>query len=524
MNRSSIIGTIFAIAVFLLIPATAQSADIEVSDACSLTDAITASNTDEAAGGCPAGDGVDTISLSSDIRLTVALPHITSEITIEGGGFTISGDNRFRIFAANGGNLTVNELTMTKGYADWGGAIANLNGAIAITNSEINDNSASEGGAIGNDGSMRIVNSDVSHNSAEIGGGIYSLSGGINLINSTLNANTSEDNGGAVAIETGMVTFEGSVVSRNTAEDRGGAIWGGDDGQIKVLGDSHIYANHSLFRGGGIASDGGTIEITSSNVSRNKSGNLGGGIYCEFGKVTIKDSVIDGNIAESGGGGIRGFSCPTGILNSTISNNSVKERGGRYIRNGGGINIIGSVVIDASTIIGNSAEQGGGMWGIVSQALGEVFIVRNSSFVDNAAIKDGGGIYVEKGEATLIHLTIAKNTSNRAGGIYKHADGKLLMHNSIIAANRGGDCFGRLTENTGNLIEDGSCFPALVDDPMLGELIEPEDGSPAYYSLLEGSPAVDAADDEYCPDTDIIGTPRPRGAACDIGAYELPAR
>ena len=55
---------------------------------------------------------------------------------------------------------------------------------------------------------------------------------------------------------------------------------------------------------------------------------------------------------------------------------------------------------------------------------------------------------------------------------------------------------------------------------MLGELVEPEDGSPAYFPLLAGSPAIDAADDGYCPATDQIGTVRPQGGGCDIGAIE----
>ena len=101
-------------------------------------------------------------------------------------------------------------------------------------------------------------------------------------------------------------------------------------------------------------------------------------------------------------------------------------------------------------------------------------------------------------------------------------DATLNLRNTIIAGNSGGDCFGRLNENINNLIADGSCFAVLSGDPMLGELVAPEDGSPAYYPLLEGSPAIDAADDEYCPDTDMLGAARPQGAACDIGAYERP--
>jgi hypothetical protein len=37
-----------------------------------------------------------------------------------------------------------------------------------------------------------------------------------------------------------------------------------------------------------------------------------------------------------------------------------------------------------------------------------------------------------------------------------------------------------------------------------------------------GSPAIDASPvDDFCPDTDQRGVPRPQGAACDIGAVEF---
>ncbi len=38
--------------------------------------------------------------------------------------------------------------------------------------------------------------------------------------------------------------------------------------------------------------------------------------------------------------------------------------------------------------------------------------------------------------------------------------------------------------------------------------------------LLDGSPALDAADAEFCLETDQIGTARPQGGGCDAGAYE----
>jgi uncharacterized protein YgiM (DUF1202 family) len=92
------------------------------------------------------------------------------------------------------------------------------------------------------------------------------------------------------------------------------------------------------------------------------------------------------------------------------------------------------------------------------------------------------------------------------------------LRNSIIAGAHRHDttCFGRLAQNIGNLIEDGSCSPMLSGDPMLAETTD----APAYRDLQAGSPAIRAADARFCPDTDQIGRTRPIAGRCDIGAVE----
>jgi hypothetical protein len=104
----------------------------------------------------------------------------------------------------------------------------------------------------------------------------------------------------------------------------------------------------------------------------------------------------------------------------------------------------------------------------------------------------------------------------------------LHLKNSIVAASpSGGDCvdFGLLTTNTNNLIEDSTCDPAVMGDPLLGPLAD-NGGSTETMALGFGSPAIDAGDDASCAATDQRGTTRPKDgdgdgtAYCDIGAYE----
>ncbi len=90
---------------------------------CPLHDAIIAANRDAPSGACKAGSGHDTITLDRDVVLREPLPSITSQITIEGKGFAISGDRKFRVFDIVGGNLILNNLTLRSGKAIQGGAI-----------------------------------------------------------------------------------------------------------------------------------------------------------------------------------------------------------------------------------------------------------------------------------------------------------------------------------------------------------------------------------------------------------------
>ena len=78
---------------------------------CTLSDALRAANADMERGECPAGDGADTITLTADITLEGELPRIISDITIDGAGFTISGDGEWRVFYVDlGGSLTLQNI------------------------------------------------------------------------------------------------------------------------------------------------------------------------------------------------------------------------------------------------------------------------------------------------------------------------------------------------------------------------------------------------------------------------------
>ena len=436
MNKSPITVIVIAITVALLTLPMAFAADIQLSDTCSLADAITAANTDEAVGVCPSGDGADMIILMDDITLNASLPNISSEITIEGGGVTISGNERFQFFSIEeSGALAINNLSLADGGRTADGdnfaasAIWNL-GHVTITNSVFRNNSAGEGGAIRNfsEASITITNSTFVGNSATYGGAI-SNSGEAIITHSTFVGNSAGEGGAIFNWDNyASITIDNSTFSGNSTEWSGGAVTNMDLGDFA----SSVTVTNSTFSGNATEGYGGAINNGSGT-------GLAGG---NDATVTVINSTFAGNLAKYGG---------------AISNS-------------------GETSVTNSTLVKNTAIEGGGVqnWG--------VFYLQNSILADNN------------------------------------------LQNSVLANDRDADCSGMLTENINNIIQNGygTCFSMIHDDPLLDATVVLSDGSPSYFPLLEGSPAIDAGNGEFCPDTDIVGTSRPQGAACDIGAYELP--
>ena len=214
--------------VSLLAPALPVSgASITVNATCSLPDAITAANTDTAAGGCSAGSGVDTITLTKDHDLAAALPTITSEITINGNGYSLRGDDSFTILTvSSGGSLTLNRVAIMGGNGPGVGGIMN-NGTLTIKNSTIAENSGGVVGGIYNVGSLKLIHSTVSENTGGFVGGVL-FSGGSNmeLYNSLLAGNTNGDCFGGVNASAGNLIRAGSCGSAITVDPLLGALTG----------------------------------------------------------------------------------------------------------------------------------------------------------------------------------------------------------------------------------------------------------------------------------------------------------
>ena len=69
----------------------------------------------------------DSITLGANITLTANLPTVRNSIAINGGNFTLSGNNQYRGVFVESGNVVIRDLTITKTLAQ-GGTGGSANG------------------------------------------------------------------------------------------------------------------------------------------------------------------------------------------------------------------------------------------------------------------------------------------------------------------------------------------------------------------------------------------------------------
>ncbi|EHC08490.1 right-handed parallel beta-helix repeat-containing protein [Fischerella thermalis] len=461
-----------------------------------------------------AGDTIqfDSSLANKTITLTSGELAITKDITIDGAGaenLTISGNNATRVFSV-------------WKYTD--ATVKNLN---------INN-----GLATGKDPDIR-------------GGGIAVWDyGTIEVVNCNFN---------------------------NNKGGQGGAIYLGFGGKCTVLGSSFDGNDGSLtnsgFSSGAIATYGSGVLVVKDSKFTNNKGVNGGSIYSLLGELTVENSVFLNNSSEGdiGGGAIfTDGANPVGpgstvggkivIRGSHFENNRTKGEGGALMLYGYGPD---EIILEDSTVVGNTADfddkgmaRGGGL------RANSALTIRNVTFADNKAGKQGGAIWYEDYDSpvNIINTTFSGNkASDNAGGAMFLSTGTspVKITNSTIVNNEAGQICGAIWTNSAqNQITLTNCIVAnntapdpanqqvgyqLVDgggniefptpargkqvvtgsrivDPLLGPL--ENIGGVLVHPLLPGSPAINTGVTvNGVPNTDQLGSER--DSKPDIGSFEV---
>jgi len=212
-------------------PAQAAAAGSVPCSPGALVAAITAAN---AAGG-------GTINLASGCTYALAsadngengLPVVTTRIGVNGNGATIAGNNTsFRVFEVDGpgGNLSLQNVTITGGSADVGGGIENVGGTVTLNHSQVTGNTATQaGGGIASAtfdpasvAKLTLNNSAVTGNSQTAdptnpnslgGGGIVNILGTVTLNTSQVNRNSAQGFVGGGIASGDYLNFSGPAAS-----------------------------------------------------------------------------------------------------------------------------------------------------------------------------------------------------------------------------------------------------------------------------------------------------------------------
>jgi parallel beta-helix repeat protein/predicted outer membrane repeat protein len=354
------------------------------------------------------------------------------------------------------------------------------------------------------------------------GGGILNDASSPNIANLSIINNSAVSGGGVYNNNASNPTFNNIIISGNVTSNDGGGMTSVIDSS-PTLTDITFSNNSATNFGGGMANySSAAPTLTNVTFSTNSTNNSGGAVYNYSSNPTFTNVIFNNNNANSSGGGMynANSSSPT-LTNVTFDTNTAASFGG------GIFSTQSTPTLNSITFIGNSAQTGGGMYNSLSNS-----IVNNSTFSSNSALgNNGGGMYNNTSNPFITNVTFSGNSAvSEGGGMYNTSSSPILKNVILANSTSGKDCYsdgGSLNgSSSNNLIEatganacgltNGSNGNIIGSDPNLGSLT----GSPAYFPLNAGSPAINAGTNTGCPATSQNGVTRPQDSTCDIGAFE----
>jgi len=276
----------------------------------------------------------------------------------------------------------------------------------------------------------------ITQNTAKNGGGIYISgssaggSGGTETVDATSSATPGHKVGLLVDNKfTGTVSF-----TNNEADESGGAVCV-NAGRFQLESDKITVTGNSAKNGGGVAVLQGNFTMTAGAIGESGGANTatnGGGVYVSGGQVWLKGGSVQYNEAENGGGAFvtsEGTAAISDDAGSTGSSSAAKDQ---FIMIGGALN-------------NNSATQSGG-GGYVAGNFHMLGGTVGGTGGGNSA-QNGGGVYVNDGDVTIVYGDISCNSATKdGGGVFISATNKDVgvvmlsgsLSNNQAAGNGGG--------------------------------------------------------------------------------------
>ncbi len=515
----------------ILVDPTANDANDNSDGKCSLWEALQAIAQGSTYNNCTLPGGASepfTITFKSSGKLRVlngTLPFVSKNVAITGPVIIEGNGSDTTLVVAGSGILSLANLTMTKGnpaiMSQTSSAVINIAGCSFTDNK--------------NDGD----------------GGAISSTGKLNIAGSVFTANSSDgtDGGGAIwasGFET--LAVAGTVFTGNTAKRSGGAIYA----------KAPAVLTDVIFNGNIAAGTDPNNNGTDGDPADEYDGQGGGALFvrndsADGRKLTLTRATFNGNIAGQGHGGAlyNNIGSTVEIRDSSFNGNLAGKPPATERRGGAIVNFGGTLRMSGSTLLNNAVIGDGG--GLVNDRGGQATL-SNVGFTANAATSEGGGIYNANTQTgsnirpklTLLNVTLDLNAAQgQGGGIYAQAPSGshpevALLTNTIVSgsdgAGAGGNCAGGGVQSQGHNLDSGTSCGFGQPGDLSGA--DPKLEAPFFNGgplssllsqrLLPGSPAADAGNLAVCAaapvsSVDIRGEGRPKGATCDIGAFEAEA-
>ncbi len=376
---------------------------------------------------------------------------INNEVEFDGA----SGNNR----GSFGGGILCN-------WWDTGYAYVKIYNNLIANNRSLSNNSYAIGGGV----DIEVTICDFSGNTVKdnkVSGSLYANGGGMRVYLSELPASVIDNS----FINNGPLNISDIVI--------GGGLLTYQTKNLTI--ENNVFQFNSGLYGGGIyIAEDSLISVRNNKFLQNDVTNYGGGIVIDKTSPLVENNLVAGNTAWGGGGIAVSSSGENSYDKSVIDLQMMLSAGLSGITDN---NILQSPLKKNTTVV---AEP----------------LIINNTIVDNTATSQGGGIYNEISQPTVLNTILWGNIAAQDSQIYVLNDTVLVEYSDV----QGG------WSGEGNIDVD----PFFV-------------GSDSLYHLSDSSLCINTGIDSllmgglmrYCPPDDYEGDQRPHpGTMPDIGADE----
>ena len=330
---------------------------------------------------------------------------------LNGNGCTIDGNNQSRLFNITANNVTLSNLILTGGNAEKGGAIYTT-GSLTLSNVTFIDNYAfKQGAAVGlyENVTIKCDNSRFIDNYAvEKGSAIYLDKGELDLSNTNMTskwvsksaqitayknaiihiqnaifADTTSTYSPALYIQRSNVSIINSKFNNLKADITAGAISLKECGEVYIENCEFTNVTSSK-NGGAINADiwgdlgvNGNVTIIDT-IFKDTSSGFGGAYLQLGGNLFMKNTVFTNNHATYNGGSLYLSYVTSNITNCNFTSNGVDVIEGYPTYGGAIFNDMGTLNVDKSNFINNTASAGNAIGAYESS-----YNIKNSLFENN---------------------------------------------------------------------------------------------------------------------------------------------